>query len=102
MADLAPRRPPFSVIFSSPSVVSILFPFSHPDTEPHADGYTDPNSNSDTDSDATVPDSAAVYQTLGADNAINIDGGGSTALWLNGSYIYGPERAIPTAILFVR
>lgn len=53
-------------------------------------------------SGATVPDSAAVYQALGTDNAINIDGGGSTALWLNGSYIYGPGRNIPTAILFVR
>lgn len=53
-------------------------------------------------SGATVPDSAAVYQAIGADNAINIDGGGSTALWLNGSYIYGPGRALPTAILFVR
>ncbi len=51
---------------------------------------------------ATVPDSASVYQKLGVDNAINIDGGGSSALWVNGSYIYGPGRNIPTAIIFTR
>lgn len=48
---------------------------------------------------ATVPDSAKVYQTLGADYAINIDGGGSSALWVQGSYKYGPGRLIPTAII---
>lgn len=51
---------------------------------------------------ATVMDSAYVYQTLGADNAMNIDGGGSTALWFNGRYIFGPGRNLPTAILFGR
>lgn len=51
---------------------------------------------------ATVMDSAAVYQTLGADNAMNIDGGGSTALWFNGRYIFGPGRNLPTAIMFGR
>ncbi|OGM05385.1 hypothetical protein A2125_02085 [Candidatus Woesebacteria bacterium GWB1_43_5] len=48
---------------------------------------------------ATVPDSAKVYQTLGADYAINIDGGGSSALWVQGAYKYGPGRQIPTAII---
>lgn len=51
---------------------------------------------------ATVMDSAVVYKTLGADNAINIDGGGSSALWVNGGYVYGPGRQIPTAIIFAR
>ncbi len=51
---------------------------------------------------ATVPDSAQVYKTLGVNNAINIDGGGSSALWINGSYKYGPGRQIPTAIIFAR
>lgn len=51
---------------------------------------------------ATVPDSAVVYKTLGVDNAINIDGGGSSALWVNGGYVYGPGRQIPTAIIFAR
>ncbi|MEK7497761.1 MAG: phosphodiester glycosidase family protein [Patescibacteria group bacterium] len=51
---------------------------------------------------ATVLDSALVYKTLAVDNAINIDGGGSSALWINGSYVYGPGRQIPTAIIFAR
>ncbi|MBI2404586.1 phosphodiester glycosidase family protein [Candidatus Gottesmanbacteria bacterium] len=51
---------------------------------------------------ATVLDSANVYGALHADNAMNIDGGGSSALWLNGSYIYGPGRNIPTAIIFAK
>lgn len=49
---------------------------------------------------ATVPDAGKVFKTLSADNAINIDGGGSTALWINGKYIFGPGRALPTAIIF--
>jgi hypothetical protein len=49
---------------------------------------------------ATVPDSATVYQTLHVDNAINIDGGGSTALYVNGGYKFGPGRALPNAIIF--
>lgn len=48
----------------------------------------------------TVPDSAKVYETLKVDNAINIDGGGSTALWVNGGYKFGPGRALPNAIVF--
>ena len=51
---------------------------------------------------ATVMDSARVYKALGVDNAINIDGGGSSALWVAGSYKYGPGRNIPTAIIFAR
>jgi len=51
---------------------------------------------------ATVPDATKVYEKLGADNAINFDSGGSTAFWVNGSYIYGPGRNIPTAIIFAR
>jgi hypothetical protein len=51
---------------------------------------------------ATVLDTAQVFSTLGADNAMNIDGGGSSALWLNGRYIYGPGRQIPNAIIFAR
>lgn len=53
-------------------------------------------------SGATVVESAGIYKSLGADNAINIDGGGSSALWYNGSYIFGPGRNIPTAIVFGR
>lgn len=49
---------------------------------------------------ATVAEAAQVLQTLGVDNAMNLDSGGSTALW-SGGYKAGPGRAIPNAILFV-
>ncbi len=51
---------------------------------------------------ANMTDSAHVMQSLGMENALNLDEGGSTALWLNGSYINGPGRNIPNAVLFVR
>jgi exopolysaccharide biosynthesis protein len=50
---------------------------------------------------ATVAEAAIALKTLGMDNALNLDSGGSTALWANG-YKVGPGRAIPNAILFVR
>jgi len=50
---------------------------------------------------ATVTDSANVMKALGFENAINLDDGGSTALWYGG-YKAGPGRNIPNAILFVK
>ena len=49
----------------------------------------------------TVAEMGLVLKTLGLENALNLDSGGSTALWYNG-YKAGPGRAIPNAILFVR
>lgn len=50
---------------------------------------------------ATVDDSAKVMKSLGFENAMNLDDGGSTALWYGG-YKAGPGRNIPNAILFLR
>lgn len=50
---------------------------------------------------STVAEAAHVLTTLGMENALNLDSGGSTALW-HGGYKTGPGRAIPNAILFVR
>lgn len=50
---------------------------------------------------ASMSDSAKVMQTLGMENAMNLDEGGSTALWYGG-YKAGPGRNIPNAILFLR
>ncbi len=50
---------------------------------------------------ATMGDSAKVLKALGMDSALNLDQGGSTALW-SGGYKAGPGRSIPNAILFVR
>lgn len=49
----------------------------------------------------TVAEMAYVLKALGLENALNLDSGGSTALWAGG-YKAGPGRAIPNAILFVR
>ena len=50
---------------------------------------------------ATVAEVGYVLKALGLENALNLDSGGSTALW-SGGYKAGPGRAIPNAILFVR
>lgn len=50
---------------------------------------------------ASVQEAAAVLAAMGMDNALNLDSGGSVALWANGRYQVGPGRSIPNAILFV-
>lgn len=50
---------------------------------------------------ATMGESAQVMKALGMDEALNLDEGGSTALWFNG-YKAGPGRNIPNAVLFVK
>lgn len=49
----------------------------------------------------TVAESARVLKALGVENAMNLDSGGSTALW-SGGYKVGPGRDIPNAIVFVK
>ncbi|MBI4080161.1 MAG: phosphodiester glycosidase family protein [Candidatus Levybacteria bacterium] len=49
---------------------------------------------------ATVAEVAHVLKALGLEGALNLDSGGSTALW-HGGYKVGPGRAIPNAVLFV-
>lgn len=49
----------------------------------------------------TVAESAHVLKSLGLENALNLDSGGSTALW-SGGYKLGPGRNIPNAILFIK
>ena len=50
---------------------------------------------------ASLGDSAASLKALGIENALNLDNGGSTALW-SGGYKSGPGRSLPNVILFVR
>ncbi len=50
---------------------------------------------------ATLAEAAKVLQTMGVENALNLDDGGSSALW-SGGYKLGPGRNIPNAVLFVR
>jgi len=47
---------------------------------------------------ATVIDAAGVMKSLGAENALNLDGGGSAAMYYGG-YKVGPGRLLPNAIV---
>lgn len=49
---------------------------------------------------ATVPDLASIMEALRVDTALNLDGGGSAALYWKGQYKVGPGRLLPTAIIF--
>lgn len=49
---------------------------------------------------ATVAEVGHVLKALGIENALNLDSGGSVALWYSG-YKAGPGRNIPNALLFV-
>lgn len=50
---------------------------------------------------ATVAEAAHALKALNMENALNLDDGGSTALWSSG-YKLGPGRELPNAILFIR
>jgi exopolysaccharide biosynthesis protein len=51
---------------------------------------------------ATVAEVAFVLKTMGLQNALNLDSGGSTALISNGRYLAGPGRNTPFGIVLVR
>ncbi|MFZ1549160.1 MAG: phosphodiester glycosidase family protein [Microgenomates group bacterium] len=50
---------------------------------------------------ANVAEFARVLKAMGLEYALNLDSGGSTALWSGGRYIVGPGRSTPFGILFV-
>jgi hypothetical protein len=45
---------------------------------------------------------AYVFKALSADGALNLDSGGSTALYYSGRYMLGPGRGLPNAIIFAK
>lgn len=49
----------------------------------------------------TVAEMAHILKAMGMTDALNLDDGGSTALWFGG-YKVGPGRDLPNVILFVR
>ena len=51
---------------------------------------------------ATVAEVAYVLQAMGLQNALNLDSGGSTALYADGRYLAGPGRNTPFGIVLVR
>ena len=50
----------------------------------------------------TVTESAYVVQALGETDAMNLDGGGSSAMFAEGQYKVGPNRQLPNAVLLAR
>ncbi|MDD5040512.1 MAG: phosphodiester glycosidase family protein [Patescibacteria group bacterium] len=52
-------------------------------------------------SSATVMDLGYAMQAMGMQYAMNLDGGGSSALYYNGQYGVGPGRNMPNAVVFV-
>jgi hypothetical protein len=50
----------------------------------------------------TVAESADVLQALGVRDALNLDGGGTSAMWFGGAYRVGPGRLLPNAIVLTR
>ncbi|HEX4744336.1 MAG TPA: phosphodiester glycosidase family protein, partial [Candidatus Limnocylindria bacterium] len=53
-------------------------------------------------SNASVTDSAYVLQALGARDAMNLDGGGTGAMYIDGAYRVGPGRQLPNAVLLMK
>ena len=51
---------------------------------------------------ANVTDLAYVMQALSARDALNLDGGGTAAMWIGGSYKVGPGRLLPNAIVLTK
>jgi len=51
---------------------------------------------------ATVAEVSYVLQAMGLENALNLDSGGSTALYADGRYLAGPGRNTPFGIVLVR
>lgn len=51
---------------------------------------------------ASVTDSAHVLRAIGVRDALNLDGGGTSAIHYAGSYRFGPGRLLPNAIVLLR
>ncbi len=51
---------------------------------------------------ATVIEAAYALQALGVRDALNLDGGGTAAMWVGGSYKVGPGRLLPNAVLLTK
>lgn len=53
-------------------------------------------------SNASVTDSAYVLQAIGVRDAMNLDGGGTGAMYIGGAYRVGPGRQLPNAVLLMK
>jgi len=51
---------------------------------------------------ATVPEAAYVMKAIGAKHSLNLDGGGTAAMIINGKYVVGPGRGVANSILLIK
>lgn len=51
---------------------------------------------------ATVQEAAYVMKAIGAKHSLNLDGGGTAAMIINGKYIVGPGRGVANSILLIK
>ncbi len=51
---------------------------------------------------ASVTDTAFVLQALGVKDALNLDGGGTAAMYFGGAYKVGPGRLLPNALVLTK
>jgi len=51
---------------------------------------------------ATVRQLADIMKALGAYDAMNLDGGASSGLWVQGKYLVQPGRSISNALLILK
>jgi len=53
-------------------------------------------------SNATVPEAAYVMKAIGVKHSLNLDGGGTAAMIINGKYVVGPGRGVANSILLIK
>jgi len=51
---------------------------------------------------ASVIDAAYAMKAVGAEHALNLDGGGTAAMFINGGYVVGPGRPLANAVLILK
>jgi len=85
----------FSVVANEPSESGFLVPATRGGI-----GWNDDHVFLVIAGGATMDDFASIFLSLGADDAMNLDGGGSATLYYDGAYRFGPGRDLPNAILF--
>ena len=50
----------------------------------------------------SIVDLARLMRVLGAHDAMNLDGGASSGLWVEGRYVTAPGRDVSHAVVIVR
>ncbi|MGO8670709.1 MAG: phosphodiester glycosidase family protein [Capsulimonadaceae bacterium] len=92
--DGAVALSPYAEGFSSPDVISSV-------TRRSAVGFTSNGVLLLVSAHANIPDLARIMKALGCAQAMNMDGGSSSGIWLRGTYLQRPGRDISNALLIL-